>query len=242
MKSENLDKLIPALIKAQGELQHAAKASSNPHFKSKYADLATVLDTCKPVLQANGLAITHQRMSTMDAEHLVTTLWHSSGQYLSSTSRLMPTKQDPQGFGSAMTYARRYDLSALIGLASDDDDGNAASSSNGGGVANENTKNLGKAFKSAALRNEFVKNVESAFERALNLSELVDLMEVYRPKFDEMKAGGNEYDLMALESLRLGYVTIRKRLEKPIDEPEDDTIPPFIREMDEKFKEKAWQA
>lgn len=127
MKSETLDKLIPALIKAQGELEHAKKDSQNPHFKSKYADLATVLDTCKEVLKTNNLAITHQRESNADGEFLITTLWHSSGQFLSSRSKLMPTKQDPQGFGSAITYARRYDLSALIGLASDDDDGNAAS-------------------------------------------------------------------------------------------------------------------
>lgn len=127
MKSEQLDKLIPALIKAQGELEHAKKDSSNPHFKSKYADLATVLDTCKPALQANGFAITHQRESTESGEYLITTLWHNSGQFLSSRSKLMPTKADPQGFGSAITYLRRYDLSALIGLASDDDDGNAAS-------------------------------------------------------------------------------------------------------------------
>lgn len=127
MKSEKLDLLIPALIKAQGELEHAKKDSQNPHFKSKYADLATVLDTCKEVLKTNDLAITHQRESTESGEYLITTVWHKSAQYISSRSKLMPTKQDPQGFGSAITYARRYDLSALIGLASDDDDGNAAS-------------------------------------------------------------------------------------------------------------------
>jgi hypothetical protein len=127
MKSEKIDLIIPALLKAQGELEHAKKDSSNPHFKSKYADLATVLDTCKPVLQANDLLVTHQRESTEAGEFLITTLWHKSGQFLNSRSKLMPTKADPQGFGSALTYARRYDLSALIGLASDDDDGNAAS-------------------------------------------------------------------------------------------------------------------
>jgi hypothetical protein len=127
MKSEKLDLLLPALIKVQGEMEHAKKDSTNPHFKSKYADLATVLDTCKPLLKENGLAITHQRESTEDGEYLITTLWHASGQFLSSRSKLSPTKADPQGFGSAVTYARRYDLSALIGLASDDDDGNAAS-------------------------------------------------------------------------------------------------------------------
>lgn len=242
MKSEQLDKIIPALIKAQGELKHATKDSANPHFRSKYADLATVLDTCKPVLQANGLAITHQRMSLEQGEHLVTTLWHSSGQYLQSTSRLLPTKNDPQGYGSAMTYARRYDLSALIGLASEDDDGNAASNAPSGNVANENAKTYAKAFKSNALRSEFVKNVENAFDKALNLKELVDLMAVYKPKFDEMRASDNEYDHMALESLRQYYVVIRKRLENPASEQADDEIPPFIRDMDEQFKEKVFQA
>jgi hypothetical protein len=125
MTNENL--LIPALLKAQGQLEHAKKDSTNPHFKSKYADLATVMDTVKPILQANDLVVTHQRESTESGEYLITTIWHKSGQNISSRSKLMPTKADPQGYGSAMTYARRYDLSALIGLASDDDDGNEAS-------------------------------------------------------------------------------------------------------------------
>lgn len=234
MKSEALDKLIPALIQAQGELQHAAKASSNPHFKSKYADLATVLDTCKPVLQANGLAITHQRMSVNGGEYLVTSLWHSSGQYLQSTSKLMPSKQDPQGYGSAMTYARRYDLSALIGLASDDDDGNAASS----GVANENAKKFVKAFTSNALRNEFIKNVESSFEKALNVKELLDLAAINKAKFDEMESSDNEYDKMALQSIRNYYAVVRDRLVNP--KSGEDEISEESREMDERFKEKVW--
>lgn len=128
MRSEQLDKILPALHKAQGEFHHAKKDSANPHFKSSYADLATVLDTIKPALQANGLTVSHSR--EVDAnlnEYLVTTLWHNSGQFLSSRSLLNPVKKDPQGYGSAITYARRYDLSALVGLASDDDDGNAAS-------------------------------------------------------------------------------------------------------------------
>lgn len=126
--SEALDKLLPALHKAQGAFEHAKKESNNPHFKSKYADLATVLDTVKPALQENGLTVTHQRhVDEHLNEYITTTLWHTSGQYVSSTSLLNPTKKDPQGFGSAITYARRYDLSALVGLASDDDDGNAAS-------------------------------------------------------------------------------------------------------------------
>lgn len=133
MTEAKLDKLIPALIKAQGVLAHAKKDAANPAFKrngkdSMYADLADVLDACKPALQANGFAVTHQR--EVDAnlnEYLVTTLWHESGQSLSSKSLLCPANKTPQGIGGAITYFRRYDLSALIGLASEDDDGNDAS-------------------------------------------------------------------------------------------------------------------
>lgn len=127
MKSDKLDLIIPALVKMQGSLEHAKKDVENTFFKSRYADLAAVLDACKVHLKDNGLAVTHQRESLDTGEYLITTLWHTSGQFLSSRSKLMPSKSDPQGFGSAQTYSRRYDLSALIGLASEDDDANAAS-------------------------------------------------------------------------------------------------------------------
>lgn len=127
--SDNLDKLLPALLKAKQEMGHVTKDKHNPAFKSRYADLAGCLDAGDPKLFENGLLVTHARQfDEKGQEELVTTLWHAeSGQWLRSYALLKPVKSDPQGVGSAITYTRRQDYTALIGLAPDDDDGNAAS-------------------------------------------------------------------------------------------------------------------
>lgn len=131
-QSEKVDQLYKALLNLQGELEHAPKTSKNPHFKSNYADLPTVLDTAKPVLQKHGLGIHHYRKYELAGERvlefLVTRLFHAaSSQWIDSPAFLNPVKNDPQGIGSAITYTRRYDDQAILGMASEDDDGNAAS-------------------------------------------------------------------------------------------------------------------
>ena len=128
-RSEDIKDLAAALVKAQGEFKAVGKSSENPFFKSKYADLASVIKSASPVLAKNGLAISQLIGITEHGESALTTLLlHSSGQFISSTMPLILTKKDPQGQGSAITYARRYSYMAAIGLVSDeDDDGHAAS-------------------------------------------------------------------------------------------------------------------
>lgn len=119
-----------ALVKAQGEVKAAVKDVTNAAFgtKSKYADLGSVWEAVKPALQANGFAVTQTTDFDADGIWLITTLLHISGEKLSGRYPLKPVKQDPQGYGSAMTYARRYCLAAMLGVVADeDDDGNAAS-------------------------------------------------------------------------------------------------------------------
>jgi hypothetical protein len=113
---------------------------------------------------------------------------------------LMPVKPDPQGYGSAVTYARRYDLSALIGLASDDDDGNEASK-----PANDSKPQGKSPFSNASLRNTFVNNVILSFEGCEKISELAHLGELNKAKIDEMRASGNEHDGLAVEELLKRY-------------------------------------
>ena len=125
--SPSIAALATALSKAQGQFDHAKKDANNPFFKSKYADLAAVIDAAKPHLAANGLAVIQTTEINENGLRLVTTLAHQSGEYISGDYPIKPTKDDPQGMGSAMTYARRYAFSAITGIASDDDDGNAAS-------------------------------------------------------------------------------------------------------------------
>lgn len=120
--------IAEALAAAQAELTDPAKDSINPHFKSKYADLATILKTVRPVLSRHGIAVTQTTgITDAGAVVLITALmWR--GESIVGRYPVAPVKADPQGYGSAMTYARRYALQAIVGVAADDDDdGNAAS-------------------------------------------------------------------------------------------------------------------
>ena len=118
--------LFTALAKMQGEVENATKGSLNPHFKSKYADLAEVLNTVRPVLAANGLSVIQSPSFDGGICHVTTTIAHSGGGYIYGTMSCVPAKQDGQGIGAATTYLRRYSLAAVCGVAQEDDDGQSA--------------------------------------------------------------------------------------------------------------------
>lgn len=118
--------LFAALAKAQGAIENASKNSANPHFKSKYADLAEVLNTIRPEFTANGLSLIQSTGFDGSLVHVTTVLAHSSGGYVTTTASCTPAKSDAQGIGSATTYLRRYSAAAVAGIAQEDDDGNAA--------------------------------------------------------------------------------------------------------------------
>lgn len=122
-----MKELAAALCKAQAQIEGAKKDSTNPHFKNKYADLGSVWDACREALTANGLSIV-QTGELVDGQWaLATTLIHESGQAHKGYVPLLNGKGDMQGLGSALTYARRYGLAAMVGVCPEDDDGNAAS-------------------------------------------------------------------------------------------------------------------
>jgi hypothetical protein len=126
--SESIDKLASALLKAQQAIRFAAKDSKNPHFKNSYADLESVIDAIKAPLNDNGIVFLQLPSPSDDGKlHLTTRLMHESGQWMEDTAVAPLPKQDPQGFGSTLTYLRRYSLSAVTGLYQADDDGNAGS-------------------------------------------------------------------------------------------------------------------
>lgn len=131
MKSDAINELAAALSKAQGEITHATRDSTNPYFNSRYADLASVWEACRGPLSRNGLAIIQSPSFNVGHVTVETTILHSSGQWQSSELTMVPVKSDPQGIGSAITYIRRYSLAAVVGVAPDDDDGNAASGKTG---------------------------------------------------------------------------------------------------------------
>ena len=126
--SEQIDAIADALAKAQAQIKPAVKDATNPHFKSKYADLTSVWDAIRGPLSANGIAAVQEAVTVDEGVAVMTRLIHRSGQWLEFGPLTVPAmKRDAHGVGSATSYAKRYALSAAVGVVSDeDDDGNAA--------------------------------------------------------------------------------------------------------------------
>jgi len=125
-RSETIKELAEALAKAQASIEGATRDTDNPFFKSKYADLGAVWDACRKPLSDNGLSIVQMPTSENGSILVETILMHSSGEWIADTLAVPVSKQDAQGYGSAITYARRYALMAAVGIAPEDDDGNGA--------------------------------------------------------------------------------------------------------------------
>jgi hypothetical protein len=124
--SETITELAGALAAAQGQIDDASKASENPYFKSKYADLAAVRAVIREPLANNGLAIIQAPRTVQGGAEVETMLVHKSGEYIAETLFMPAGKADPHGYASAITYARRIGIMSLLALASYDDDGNTA--------------------------------------------------------------------------------------------------------------------
>lgn len=124
LKSENVTELSAALAKAQAGIANAAKEGTNPHFKHNYATLKSVWAVCKTPLTDNGLSVVQspENIAETQSVQVTTTLLHKTGQWIESTITMPVKKWDCQGIGSAITYARRYALAAMVGVAPDDDD------------------------------------------------------------------------------------------------------------------------
>ena len=130
-QSTEIGKLATALAKAQKEITGAEKNATNPHFRSGYADLHSVIESCREILSKNGIAFLqgfwHNMVDGNCHVYVSTQLTHSSGEWIRSMVYLPTERSNPQGVGSAVTYGRRYGLSAMVGISQYDDDGNEAS-------------------------------------------------------------------------------------------------------------------
>lgn len=125
--SDSIKEIIPALLKVQGSIGKARKDKDNPFFKSKYADLESVWGACHEQLQENKIVVVQTGSEDEGQFYLITTLIHESGEWISSDIPLVMEKETMQGLGSAITYSRRFGLSAILGILQEDDDGNKAS-------------------------------------------------------------------------------------------------------------------
>ena len=126
MKSDSIVDLANALSLAQGEFKAALKDASNPFFKTKYADLNSVLEVAKPVLAKRGLSLIQIPTTEGPKVTLTTIILHSSGEYVAGDLAMLAKDSTPQSIGSAITYARRYGASSMLGISTEDDDGQAA--------------------------------------------------------------------------------------------------------------------
>jgi hypothetical protein len=127
--STSINEIAKALSNTQQEMRFAKKDSNNPFYKSRYADLASIWDVCREPLTKNGLSVTQLPLG-MNSDgyiRLQTILMHTSGQWIKSEIQMKPVDGKPQSYGSTLTYARRYALSAVVGVVQDDDDGNDGS-------------------------------------------------------------------------------------------------------------------
>lgn len=124
--SDSVAALAAALAKAQGMMSHASKDAQNPHFKSRYADLAAVWSAVREPLSVNGLSVVQTVAQGDGTVGVRSLLLHASGEWVCSVLEMPVAQKTPQGYGSALTYARRYALAALVGIAQDDDDAEAA--------------------------------------------------------------------------------------------------------------------
>lgn len=144
-QSDNISELATALCSAQGDLQPATKDGTNPHLKNKYTTLSSVFAALREVLPKHGLAVAQTLIPSDDGKaHVRTTLMHKSGQWIAGECA-MPLDQrgGPQGMGSAITYARRYSLSAIVGVVSEDDDDGEAAQGKGSGRSARSGSNGG---------------------------------------------------------------------------------------------------
>ena len=192
-KSESITNLATALAMAQMNIKGAIKDSANPFFKSKYADLSSVVEAIRPAFGQCGLSyIQRIEPSDRDEVRVETILMHASGEWLSCGVLNLPvSKADAQGYGSALTYARRYSLAAACGVAPEDDDGNAASGKNASQKRLETLPQLLEAMNSATTAEELKLFYTQAYAAAKKIADADAMQKIVAAKNTRKSAMGD---------------------------------------------------
>ena len=166
--------IAAAFVKAQRQFGPALKTSVNPHFRSKYVDLAGCIEAVVDALNAAGIALIQRTSENSTGVTVETVFVHESGEMLECGKLHVPaSKQDPQGYGSALTYARRYSLMAAAGIAPEDDDGNAASKTPAPKVSATKTDLV------PPTRMAVVADVAAAIDERMSANDLIGAFEEY---------------------------------------------------------------
>lgn len=216
LKSESIAALATALAEAQGEIENATKNSQNPHLKNRYADLAEILNTVRPVLSRHGLAVSQHPSFADNMVQVETILLHKSGEWMASTITTPVQKADPQGVGSAVTYARRYSLAAIVGLSQEDDDGHAATKGKPG-PAPQQAQKPAPAPQPATpdplitdTQRKHIMAIYGGTEREDRLADANEILQKAKPgcpvvkSFSELTQRQADYLIARLEAMRQG--------------------------------------
>ena len=185
--TEQKNNFAKAFIKAQAEMVNASKDSTNPHFKSKYADLTAVRDACVPFLNKHGIAVLQPVVQLENKQYIKTTLLHESGEEYSCLTEIMHAQNTAQAHGSGITYARRYGLQSLVCIGAEDDDGEKASEKPKQEVRNDEDVRAGaenwfKKFKEDAENCESLDELEGLSKK--NEDALKRLSKKYPDLYD----------------------------------------------------------
>lgn len=175
IKSDSIAKIAPALLKAQKTMGNAVKGAKNPFFKSAYADLNAVREACMPGLNENGITVLQTQLLVEGKSVVRTILLHESGEYIGSDTEILTAKQnDPQGYGSGISYARRYGLQSMVCLGSEDDDGEKA---------------MGRSYSKPQPTTEPVKaEIKTTAPTDVPVKETAAPAKMEKPKFAKPKA------------------------------------------------------
>ena len=205
--SEEIGELVKALAKAQGAIRPARKDSTNPFFRAKYADLTSVWDSCRKELSQNNLVVIQTTKSNNGMVTVVTRLAHESGQWIRGEISLRPVKNDPQGYGSALTYARRYSLAAIVGIATGEDD-DAEDATRGKRKEKVKTTYVGNK----AEKNE-IERVESMSEKEVKDKPVLTEKEAQKEQSKLLDTGKDKSEV-GRNQLNIRWHTLRKKLDE----------------------------
>ena len=239
--SESVSDLAAALAKAQAAMKGALKESTNPHFKSKYADLANVWDAAHGPLNANGISVVQGASAENAAVSLTTMLLHVSGQWVRSTLTMVARDAGPQSIGSCITYGRRYGLAAMVGIAPEDDDGEGATNHNGNAYQAPAPTNADNPVRGESARSRVAPSggETSGHHRSAGYGNMPDdgLLRVARvDRTATRKAGMTKYTVTM--STGEQYSTIKDRLGELCQQLMQDGLAVYIGPDD--FKETKW--
>jgi len=205
--SEEIGELVKALAKVQGSINLAKRDSTNPFFKSKYADLTSVWDSCRKELSQNGLVVIQTTKNDNERVVVLTRLAHESGQWIRGEISLRPVKNDPQGYGSALTYARRYSLAAIVGIATGEDD-DAEDATRGKRKDKVKTTYVGNK----AEKNEIEKVEKLGKKEVKDEPKILSEEDAQKEQAKLLDTGNTTPDYGGRNKLNIRWHTLRKKL------------------------------